>query len=363
MNMSNKIGDFQLLHEFYRAAEKNLPEGVWDYLVGAAETETTFRRNRAAFDSLAFRPRVLRNVDWVDASATLLGHKLRIPVILAPIGSLQDFHPEGGAAVARAANGFGTLSMLSSVSHPGLEATAAACEGPKIFQLYVRGDPAWVDDHLRRAVDSGYIAFCFTVDLDYYAKRERDIAKRYVTTARKLAGKNEQYQRRFSWKDIARIRAQFDIPLIIKGIATAEDARLAVEHGIDVVYVSNHGGRQLDHGRGTLDVLNEVVAAVNGKAEIILDGGVLRGSDVVKAMALGANAVGIARLYGFGLGANGEAGVTRVLEILEDEIRATLGLLGVTGWAELDGRYLHAGAPRVQSVGMAGAFPLLDEGY
>jgi isopentenyl diphosphate isomerase/L-lactate dehydrogenase-like FMN-dependent dehydrogenase len=361
--MNKEIGDLQLFHEFFKAARENLTEGTWDYLIGAAETETTFKRNRAALDSIAFRPRVLRDVDQVDPSAVLLGQKLRIPVVLAPIGSLQDFHPDGAAAVARAASQFGTISICSSVSHPGLEATAAACPGPKIFQLYVRGDEAWVEDHIHRAMDAGYVAFCFTVDLDYYVKRERDIAKRFVTTGRRLAGKNEQYQRRFCWSDLARIRERFDIPLIVKGIATAEDAKLAVEHGVQVVYVSNHGGRELDHGRGALEVLPEVVEAVNGNAEIILDGGILRGSDVVKAMALGANAVGVARLYGFGLGAAGEAGVSRVLQILEDEIRSTLGLLGVTRWAELDQSYLHPGAPLVREPGYASAFPLLFEGY
>jgi glycolate oxidase len=361
--MSHKSCDLRLFHEFYKAAKDNLDHGVWDYLIGASETETTFKRNRAAFDSVAFRPRVLRDVDLVDVSATLLGHKLRMPVVLAPIGSLQDFHPEGGAAVARAADRFGTISVLSSVSHPGLEATAAACRGPKIFQLYVRGNEAWVEDHIRRAMDAGYVAFCFTVDLDYYIKRERDIAKRYVTTGRRLAGKNEEHQRRFSWNDIARIRERFDIPLVIKGIATAEDAKLAVEHGVQVVYVSNHGGRELDHGRGALEVLPEVVEAVDGNANIIVDGGILRGSDVVKAMALGADAVGIARLYGFGLGAAGEAGVLRVLEILEEEIRSTLGLLGVACWSDLDQSYLHFGAPLVREPGYGSAFPLLQEGY
>jgi glycolate oxidase len=361
--MKNRVNEFQLLQEFYKAAREELSDGVWDYLVGGAESETTLKRNRAAFDSVAFRPRVLRDVDRVDTSTTLLGQKLRIPVVLAPIGSLQDFHPDGGAAVARAASGYGVISMLSSVSHPGLESTAAACSGPKIFQLYVRGDEAWVEDHVRRATDAGYSAFCFTVDLDYYAKRERDIAKRFVTTARSVAGKNEEYQRRFSWSDVARIRARFDVPLIVKGIATAEDARLAVEHGIDVVYVSNHGGRQLDHGRGALDVLPEVVESVAGKAEVLIDGGVLRGTDVVKAMALGAGAVGIGRLHCFGLAAAGEAGVVRVLEILEDEIRACLGMLGVTRWTELDGSYLQAGAPLARSSAISSAYPLLDEGY
>ncbi len=355
--------DYRLLHEFYKAARAKLEDGPWDYLRGGAETETTFLRNRAALDALAFRPRVLRDVEHVDTSTSLLGHRLRIPVVLAPIGSLQDFDPQGGAAAARAANGFGVMKMMSWGSHPGLETVGACCEGPKLYPLYVRGDPDWVDDHVRRAMDAGYVGFCVTVDLDYYSKRERDIAKRYVTTARRIGGKDEHHQRRFNWNDVDRIKSRFDTPLIIKGIATAEDARLAVEHGVDVVYVSNHGGRQLDHGRGALDVLPEVVDAVRGKAQVMVDGGFLRGTDVVKAVALGADAVGMGRMYGFALAADGERGVTRLLEILEDEIRACLGMLGVTAFGQLDASYLYPGERRVLPPGYASAFPLLGEGY
>jgi glycolate oxidase len=283
--------------------------------------------------------------------------------VLAPIGSLQDFDPEGGAAVSRACMKFGIMNMQSWGSQPGLEATAAAAPGPKLYQLYVRGDPDWVDEHVRRAIDAGYVGFCVTVDLDYYSKRERDIAKRYVTTARRTGGRNEHFQKRFNWADVVRIKERFDVPLILKGIATAEDARIAVEHGVDAVYISNHGGRQLDHGRGALDVLPEVVDAVRGAAQVMVDGGFLRGADVVKAMALGADAVGMGRMYGFALAAGGEAGVTRLLEILEDEIRACLGLLGVTSFAELDDSYLYRGATAVWPPGYGSAFPLLEEGY
>jgi len=312
---------------------------------------------------MAFRPRVLRDVEEVDVSATLLGQKMRIPVIAAPIGSLQDFDPEGGAAVARACARFGTMQMQSWGSAPGMEATAAAADGPKLYQLYVRGDEHWVDDHARRAIDAGYKGFCVTVDLDYYAKRERDIAKRFVTTARKTGGSNEHHQMRFNWSDVDRLKSNFDVPLILKGIATAEDARLCVEHGVDVVYVSNHGGRQLDQGRGALDVLPEVVDAVRGKAQVMIDGGFLRGTDVVKAMALGADAVGIGRMYGFALAADGEDGVVRMFEILEQEIRSCLGLLGVRNFTELDAGYLYPGAPLMMPAGYDSAFPLLREEY
>ena len=354
--------EFQLLHEFYPAARKRLSDGVWDYLIGAAETESTFRRNRAALDALAFRPRVLRDVEHLDTRVEILGQSLSIPVLLAPIGSLQDLDPGSGIAVARAAHAFGIMNILSSVSLPDLEAVAAASPGPKIYQLYVRGNQDWVDERIRRAIDAGYSGFCFTVDLDYYSKRERDIAKRYLSTSRRMAASGEEFQMRFNWGDIARIKDRYDIPILIKGIATGEDAGIACEHGVDVVYVSNHGGRQLDHGLGTAAMLPEVVAAVAGRAQIVVDGGFMRGSDIVKAKILGADAIAIGRLYGLALAAAGEAGVVRMLELLDEEIRACLGMLGVCRWSELDASYLCP-APSVLEPGYSSAFPLLDEGY
>ena len=359
--MSSADDEFLVLHELVKAAKKNLSPQVWDYLVGGAETETTLRRNRQALDSLAFRPRVLRDVSDVDCSSTLFGKKLRIPVFLAPIGSLQDLEPGGGATAARAANRFGTACMLSSRTEPGLEAVAEASDGPNMFQLYVRGDRAWVDDYIRRAIDAGYFALALTVDLDHYGRRERDLAKRHVTTARKNVT-GDEHQMTFGWDDVKRLKDTHDIPMILKGIATAEDAAIALEHGIEGVYVSNHGGRQLDHGRGAVDVLPEVVAEVGDRATVIVDGGFLRGTDVVKAMILGADAVGIGRLYGYGIAAAAEAGVERVLELMETEIRICLGLLGVCAYEELNPGYLHASAPVVQASTTSG-LPLLEEGY
>ena len=359
--MHENVDHLATLHEIVEQARGRLRDGVWNYLVGGAESETTMRRNRQALDSIAFRPRVLRDVSGVDSSTNLLGRTLSAPVLLAPIGSLQDLHPAGGAAVAKAAAGANVAMMLSSSSAPGLEATAKAGggDGLKIFQLYVRGDTDWVDNHVRRAIDAGYDAFCFTVDLDYYSRRERDIARRFVTTGRRNVS-GEGHQKRFTWDDVKRVQDRFDIPLVLKGIATAEDAALACDMGIDVVYVSNHGGRQLDHGRGSIDVLPEVVEAVAGRAEILVDGGFLRGTDIVKAVALGATAVGLGRLNGFGIAAGGASGITRMLELLEGEIRACLGLLGVNRFEELDGCYLHRAEP-VSSDGMRSAYPLLDE--
>jgi glycolate oxidase len=354
--------EYAVLHEFIAPAKRNLSRGTWDYLMGGAETETTYLRNRVALDSLAFRPRILRDVEHVDTGATLLGQKLRLPVVLAPIGSLQDIVAGGGEVPARAAARFGAIHMLSSACSPGLEAVAACNDHPKFFQLYVRGDATWVDDYLARATANRYVALCFTVDLDHYGRRERDLAKRYLTTSRRSAPA-DQFQARFSWADLARLRAKFKIPFIVKGIATAEDARMAIEHGAEAVYVSNHGGRQLDHGKGAIAVLPEVVEAVGGRAEVIVDGGFMRGTDIVKAMALGAHAVGIGRLQGIALAAGGEAAVVRMLELLQDEVTRCLGLLGVRSFAELKGgRFVEPVAPLGRS-GLDSAFPLLGEQY
>ena len=353
---------FQTLHEIVQAAEINLNRNIWDYLVGATETETTMRRNRQALDSIAFRPRVLRDVSEVDCSASFLGKKLRLPVAVAPVGSLESFEPGGGATVAEAVEAFGGGLFLSSVTKPGLEATAdKAPNALKIFQLYVRGDGAWVDDYVHRAAASGYDAFCITVDTAHYSRRERDIAKRFVKTWRTYnTGMN--YQAALSWKDIERFKAKHKVPLILKGIATAEDAIMALEHGVEGIYVSNHGGRQLDHGRGSMEVLPEIVEAVGGKAMIIVDGGFSRGSDIIKGIAMGADLVAIGRLYCYGLAAAGSVGVHRVLEILEAEIRTCFGLLGVTSFAELDRSYVHPCAPVVPPH-VHSAFPLIAEGY
>jgi len=222
----------------------------------------------------------------------------------------------------------------------------------------VRGDAAWTDDHVRRAIDKGYAAFCLTVDTDSYSRRERDIAKRHQRR-RVRVDDARIYQAQFNWRDIERIKKNFDIPLIIKGIATAEDAKIAVENGVDCVYVSNHGGRQLDQGVGSIEVLPEVVEAVGGRARVMVDGSITRGTDVVKAITLGADAVVVGPLYVYGLAAAGGPGVVRLFEILEDEIRICLTLLGVTGYGELDKSYIRAARPVVPAH-VHSPFPHLD---
>lgn len=356
--MSDK---FNVLHQFVPAARKKLDAGAWDYLMGAAETETTHKRNRLAIDRLAFRPRVLRDIAERSTAATVLGQKLPMPIILAPIGSIRDMVPGGAATIAKGAAKAGVIQMLSSVAPPGLEEVAAAADGPKIYQLYVRGDADWVEDRVRRAMDAGYIGFCLTVDLDVYGRRERGLTKDYVAASRQNAGE-EIWQERFNWKDVERLNAKFDIPFVIKGIATSEDATIAVECGMDAIYTSNHGGRQLDQGRGMMDILPEIVDAVAGRAEIIIDGGFMRGTDVVKALALGATSVGIGRLHMLAAVAAGADGLVRAMEILHHEIDTTLALLGVCSIEELDASYIHA-APDMHTHSTHPAFPLLDEDY
>lgn len=360
-------GQFATNHEFVKAAKMKLNPMIWDYLIGATETETTLRRNRAALDAIALRPRVLRDVSKIDVTTTFLGNKkkLRLPVMLAPIGSLESFDPQGGITVAKASAQFGIPMLLSSVTTLEMEPVRKAADGFQIFQLYVRGDDAWIDERVKRAVASGFDAFCITVDTAVYSRRERDISKRFAKPWRQnLSG--TQMQAALSWKNIEHFKRTHKIPLILKGIATAEDARLAVEHGVEVVYVSNHGGRQLDHGRGSMDVLAEVLDAVKGKAQVVVDGSISRGTDVVKAIAMGADCVAIGRLFCYALAAGGQAGVVRMLEILEEEMMSAMGLTGVTSLKDLNRGYLHMGAPQVAQPHVHSAFPLLsldDPGY
>jgi isopentenyl diphosphate isomerase/L-lactate dehydrogenase-like FMN-dependent dehydrogenase len=358
--------DFLTIHEVIKQARLNLSQFSWDYLMGAASTETTLKRNRMAFDSVALRPRVLRDVREVDASSELYGRKIRLPLFLAPIGSLESFAEGGGTSAAQAADEFGIGHMLSSVCEPGLEEVAAAANNLRMYQLYVRGDRDWVDQQVRRAIENGFSSFAITVDSAHYSRRERDIAKRFVKKWRRKVEGGMAYQASIDWDLIKYIQDNHDIPLILKGVATAEDAAIAVENNIAGIYISNHGGRQLDHGRGTLDVLPEVVKEVDGKAKVFIDGGISRGTDIVKAIVMGADAVGIGKLQGLGLGAAGVPGLIRVLEILEMEVEECLGLMGATSYADVDPSQLFPDAPIVTEPHVLSAYPLLnleDEGY
>lgn len=351
-------GNFVSLQEIVLAARRNLPQELWDHLSGGSDSETTLLRNRQALDSLALRQRVLVDVRNIDITTTLLGQKLSTPVFLAPVGGFVGFvHPDGACNVARAAVAHGTTAFISTAAKPGLEAAQAAVKQPLIFQLYVRSDRKWVEDILDRAKAAGYRALCVCVDRNYYGRRERDIISR--ANVREGFG-DPSYQMALNWNDIGWMKERMGTPLILKGIATAEDARLAVEHGADAVYVSNHGGRQLDHAQGTIEVLPEVVEAVAGRAEILWDGGVLRGTDVVKALCLGARAVGVGKMLGWALAAAGEPGLKRMLELMDIEIRTTLGLMGVTSLAQLDPSWVRPAQP-VRPASQTNAYPWFEE--
>ena len=331
--------DFVSNEEIIQAARRRLDQGSWDYLVGGSASETTLRRNRLAFDRIAFRPRILVDVSHIDTSTTFLGQKLRIPAILAPIGSLQVFDAGGGVTSTTAASEFGIMHAVSSVTEPTLEETAAATPTPKIFQLYVHGDMKWTEDIIGRVKQAGYAALALTVDVAHYSRRERPMLTRYRPPTRRVPP-DRNYLASLTWEIMDVIKDIAGLPFMLKGVQTAEDAEIAVEHGVDVIWVSNHGGRQIDHGRGCMETLPEIVQAVNGKARIIIDGGVQRGSDILKAVALGADVVALGRLQGWGLAAGGKEGVIRMLEILEDELICEMGLTGVTSIQQMTPKYV-----------------------
>ena len=359
--MADVKTNFSTVHEIVKAARLRLNQTYWDYLIGGTETETTLRRNRRAIDRLALLPKVLNDVSEVDTSGHILGHSLTLPVMLAPIGSLQAFDEGGGASAAKAAAETGIISIASSVCTPNIEEIAAASDAPKIYQLYVRGDDAWVDDIIRRVMDSGYVGFCLTVDTAVVSRRERDITKRVMPTSVASSG-DFTYQAKLNWATVARIKEKFDIPLLLKGINRVEDAEQAVRHGADVIYVSNHGGRQLDQGVGALTLLPAIVECVAGRAEVAIDGGFYRGTDILKAMALGANAVGLGRLEAWALAAGGIPALVQCLEILRHEVATAMALCGVTRMDQLDASFVTE-AEVVTDSSVMSAFPLLDIKY
>ena len=367
------MSNFSTLTEMAALARKKLNKGDWDYLIGAADTETSLRRNRAGLDSWAFLPRILTDVSNVEYSTELLDQRLRIPVILPPIGSIQAFTDSGAVDVARAAAEFGTLQILSSSCSPDFEAVAMEVQGPRVYQLYLTGDESWMDSQIERAIKSGYRGFCLTADTQVYSRRERDIIKGYLPQqAREAMEANGgqtmadqgafNYQSTMTWETVRHIKRKFDIPLVVKGVMSPTDAKQCVEAGVDVIYVSNHGGRQLDHSIACIDALPDVVKAVNGCCPVLVDGGFMRGADVVKALCLGASAVGVGRLEALAVSAGGWEGLVRALQILEREIGITMALLGAANLKDLNPGLLRR-QEGVAAQQYLSAFPFLDDEY
>lgn len=359
------------------AAWRALPRAVFDFVDGAAERELTMGDNIRAFEEVRFRQSAAVDVGTPDLTTTVLGARMSVPVAFAPCGLLGTVHPAAEGAVARVASAHGTVAAFSTFSSTALEEIAGASEGPKWFQLYYLGGRAGAEELIARALSASYDALVLTVDTCVPGHRERDSRNRVtlplrvdLRTAVKFgpnALTRPGWLQRFAragfplavanasarpghprpdldatlqgppptWDDLGWIREQWSGPIVIKGVMGAEDARRAIGVGADAIVVSNHGGRQLDGTPGTLRVLPEVVAAVDGAVPVLVDGGVRRGSDVVKALALGAAAVLVGRPYVFGLAAGGEAGVARILEIFREEMIRTMQLLGCRSIGEL----------------------------
>lgn len=386
-------------------ARRRLPRGVFDYIDGAAEDEISLAANSDAYRRIRFRPRVLRDVREVDPTTTLLARPLTIPLVLAPTGFTRMADSAGELAVARAAARAGVPYTLSTLSTRSIEEVAAASTGPKWFQVYVWRDRGLVREMVERAATAGYEALVLTVDTAVLGRRGRDVRNgftmppqldlgtildgilhpawtwdfvraepiRFANVVGREVGDgadpvsladyiNTQFDPGLSWRDVDWFRSIWHGPLVIKGIQTVEDAKLAADGGVAAIALSNHGGRQLDSAPAPLDLVPAVADAVGDRLEIICDGGLRRGSDIVKAIALGARACMAGRAYLYGLGAAGESGVDHVLRLLATDVRRTMALVGcrtiadlsrdyVTGWEQKDGGNPVAREVRQRSIG------------
>jgi isopentenyl diphosphate isomerase/L-lactate dehydrogenase-like FMN-dependent dehydrogenase len=337
--------------DYERLAEERLEPDVWAYLAGGSGDEWTLRENRAAFERWTFRPRVLCDVSEISTATTVLGAPLELPVIVAPVAYQELYDADGECATARAAAAAGAGMAVSTFSTRSHEEIAAAAPGlTQWCQLYVFQDRGVTREHLAGAEAAGCSAVVLTVDTPRLASRERDVRAGFevpadlpLPYARSAVGDApsnpaEQFSLldpSVSWRDLEWIATEGRLPVVLKGIVTAEDAQLAVEHGVAAVVVSNHGGRQLDGVPATLDTLPEVVDAVGARLEVYLDGGIRRGMDVAKALALGARAVLAGRAPMFGLAAAGEEGARHVLELLREELALSLCLLGCSSPEEV----------------------------
>ena len=373
------------ISDLRKDAKRRLPKVVFDYLDGGAEGEVTLRENCRVFDDVTFRPRHAVSHPDCDLSTTVLGHKISLPLMLAPVGYSRLMHPGGEVAAARAAGKAGTGYILSTISGHKLENVKAGSTGPVFYQLYLMGGRAAAEASIDRARRAGFAGLFLTIDTPVSGIRERDprngmkellnpglfqklpFAAQFLTHPGWLSsflrdggvpplenvvlpGKgpmpltdiaNALAASTATWQDLTWIRKVWDGPIVVKGVLTGDDGRRAVDEGAAAIVVSNHGGRQLDCVSASLRALPEVVAAVNSRIEVLMDGGIRRGTDIVKALCLGARAVLCGRAYAYGLAAAGEPGVTRAIEILREDLKRTLVLLGCPGIANLDSSYLR----------------------
>jgi L-lactate dehydrogenase (cytochrome) len=382
--VQRRLGRAASVEDLRRIARRRLPGGVFDYIDGGAEDERTLAANQAAFASATFRPRVLRGVSKADTSASLLGQPLAYPLVLAPTGFTRIADPQGELAVARAAERAGLPYTLSTMSTRSIEEVRAVSDGRLWFQVYAWKDRGLVKEMIDRAAAARYEAIVLTADTPVLGRRERDVRRGFslppvigpatiidgarhpgwtVAFARSepirfanVAGRdvgdgatavtlsdyvNAQFDPGISWADVEWLRTIWPGPVLIKGIQSVEDAVIAADAGADGVVLSNHGGRQLDGAPATLSLVSPVADAVGGRTAIICDGGIRRGSDIVKAIAAGATAAMAGRAYLYGLGAAGEAGVDRVLDWFRADMIRTMTLVGAADIASLERSLIH----------------------
>jgi 4-hydroxymandelate oxidase len=351
--------------EFEALARERMSPSAYDYYAGGAEDEITLAANREAFRRIALKPRVLTGACEISLATDVLGVPLALPVFLSPTAFNKLGHPDGETAAARAAGAAGTLMCCSTISSTPIEDVAAAATAPLWFQLYVYRDRDVTRDLVRRAESAGCKALILTVDTPRLGRRERDMrggfslpadisianlerygtpeALRWAKTSSFFEYVHHLMDDSLTWESVDWLRGLTSLPLVIKGVLTGDDARLAVDHGAAGIIVSNHGGRQLDGAVATIDALPDVVEAVDGRVPVLLDGGIRRGTDVFKALALGAAAVGIGRAYLWGLAADGETGVRRVLDMLRAELEMTMVLAGCPTVAAIEQRFVQRG--------------------
>lgn len=372
--------------DFRRLARKRLPAPLFHYIDGGADDEITLRRNTSAFEQVRLIPDALADLSNLDLSTSVLGQKIDWPVFLSPTGMNRLFHHDGERAVCRAAHKFGTIYSLSTVATVGIEEIGALTPGPKCFQIYIHKDRGLTSDFIERCRAAGFAALCLTVDTLVAGNRERDLvtgmvmpprlslaslfsfathpdwAWNYLTHEKfrlaNVAGKikagtqkltsvvgyiNDQFDRSITWKDAEKVIRQWGGPFAIKGVMSVQDARRAVDAGASAIMVSNHGGRQLDGATAPFDQLGPIVDAVGGELEVILDGGIRRGTHVLKALAMGARACMIGRGYLYALAAGGQPGVERALSRLRQEVERDMVLMGCSRIAELNRSKLHCG--------------------
>ncbi len=378
----SKLSNCYTIKDLRQLAIRKIPPVIFDYLDGGAEAELTLKRNESSFDDYEFVPRTLVDVSQIDLTTTFQGEKIDLPIVSAPTGMSRMFHHEGEKAVVKATHKMGTAYCLSTVSTYSIEEVAQESEGVNFFQIYAWHNKSMVADFIERCKKSKYKGLMLAVDLAALGKRERDLKNghgrpalkknialgalkrpawlyHFITkptwrmanmikhlphgaeTSKVVEDINNQFSPSVTWEDATQMMASWEGKFMLKGIQSVEDAIKAADMGVTGIVLSNHGGRQLDGAPSAMDILPEVVAAVGDSTEIIIDGGIRRGSDVIKALALGAKSCLIGRGYLYGLAAGGEAGVTRAYEIFKDDMIRTMKLIGCTSLNDLDGRYVR----------------------